>query len=308
VGTMTGTDRVGFATLVRVANGDVAGHFSTETTTYSLLKIPDGTLQLRANYWNDIQEETEEERGSSASNDLPSVHLLDAEVFVKPDNSGETTTSKGDGTAIEGQGGRLLRTDRQLAGNPVVVDLLVLITNRAMCEYAGLSAGCAFSVTNRGPIETRIPLLQSETNSAMQEVGADAEIRVVDIIYLGYDYDGDVSAATLELMGDDVNLQQWRNDAGADLVTMIAGGSGGIARINGFQSVTGIWNFDYFTFTHEVSLLFWKSECLMFRYFSKLNLCLFVRKSWAITSVADTIARIPTSTIHTHMVCRFLVC
>jgi len=254
-GTMTEADRVGFATLVRIANGDVAGQFSTETTTYSLVKVPDGTLQLRSQHWIDIPEEEQEEE-ASGSMDLPSVDLLTAEVSIQPDLSGETTTSEGEGTALEGPGGgRMLRGDRKLTNDAVVVDVLVLITNRAMCEYAGLSHGCSsYSEANRLPIESRIPLLQSETNSAMQGVGVNVEIRIVDIKYLKSDYDGDVSSETLNLIGDDVNIQAWRDEAGADLVAMITGGSGGIARVNSFQSVTGFKNFNSFTFTHEVSL------------------------------------------------------
>lgn len=254
-GTITESDRVGFATLVRIANGDVAGHFSTETTTYSLLNVPDGTLQIRAENWADFPEE-EEEEGSSASLDLPSIDAFTAEVSVEPDTSGETTTSKGKGTAIEGPNGRMLRTGdgRKLPHALEVIDVLVLITNRAMCEYAGLSYGCAYSDSIRSPIESRLSLLQSETNSAMQGVGANVKIRIVGIKFLGDDFDGYANSGTLSYIGDDVNVQAWRDELGADLVAIITGGGGGMARVNGFQSATGYRNFNVFTFTHEVSL------------------------------------------------------
>lgn len=98
------------------------------------------------------------------------------------------------------------------------MDLLIIVTNRAMCEHAGLSVGCEANDANKAAIQGELPVLASQTNSAMQSVGVAAEIRIVRTIYLQPGYDGRPNRETLEVIRTNSDIQQWRDDAGADLV------------------------------------------------------------------------------------------
>ena len=55
-GVIADTGRVGFVMLVRDASGDVVGTFTTETATYELIKLLDGSLYVIATYWVDLKQ------------------------------------------------------------------------------------------------------------------------------------------------------------------------------------------------------------------------------------------------------------
>jgi hypothetical protein len=256
-GAIMETGRLGFATLVQMENGDVAGTFSTESDTYSLTQTPDGSFQVQIRQWKDDMGSGTTEKGptrpGSSVRTKAATAPLEAKMFVHQDTNGTTTSSGGNDTVLHGPS-RNLRRNLQ-ANN--VIDVLVIITNRAMCEFAGRSYGCDLTVQNRAPIEARIPVIQSETNRAMQSVGVAAEIRVVDIIHLAPGYDGRPNRGTLNVIRHNSNVQQWRNEAKADLVAMITGEDptgqfGGIAYRNSHESATSHKALQNFAWTHEI--------------------------------------------------------
>jgi hypothetical protein len=264
-GVILGKGHVGFATLVRRPNGKISGTFSTGEAAFSLNNLADGTIQVRKRLWQDaletggLDDNTEEDTQLT----LPALkHAgksseLKAAAFVKLDISGTTKTSIGEGsTAIVSNNKRMLRTEdgrRNLKSGPII-DVLVLITNRAMCESAGHSFGCQATETNREALEAQIPLLQTQSTNAMQGVGVSAEIRIVGVVHLDSSYDYFPGPTAANVIRTDPNIQKWRDDFGADLVAMITGrgGSyGGWAYYNSFASTASYTQLSYYTFTHE---------------------------------------------------------
>lgn len=258
-GALMDKGRVGFATLVQMANGFVAGTFTTETNTYSLVQMPDGTLQVQVKEWKDAMEggSTHEEQREPLNHVKSAKPVsISAAMSVHPaTHVTKSVSSQGEATAIQGPN-RNLR--RNLQANSVI-DVLVIVTDRARCEHAGLSPGCAFTDSNTAAIASKIPVIESQTNTAMQGVDVAAEIRIVEVIYLAPGYDGRPNGNTLEDFERYPIIGQWRNEAGADLVAMItgddpAGQAGGIAYLNSYQSVTSHTQLQFNAFTHEVRI------------------------------------------------------
>ena len=139
------------------------------------------------------------------------------------------------------------------------VDILVVVTNRAMCEYAGLDAGCPLTDENRAPMESALAIAQEQTNDAMSSVGIPVETRIVGFSFLEGTFDGKPNTDTLNVLLTDSNVAQWRKDAGADLVAMITGfdpNTCGIAYLNMHVSATSYACFGSYTFTHELGHCF----------------------------------------------------
>ena len=277
-GAIAETGRVGFATLVRDATGDIVGTFTTELATYELIKMPDGNLHVRAIYWKDIKESVDGEEDDGSF--LPKIASsgtttgMTSVASFRPDHSGTVTSSAGEGGTRKLYSNRkLLRSggERNLQGN-VMIDVLVLVTNRAMCEFAGLSYGCELNDSNAAPINQRIPVLQAETNNAMQGVGVAVEVRIVQVVHLAPDFDGRPTGDTLNVLRDDANVQQWRNDVGADLVAILTGSNDpnpdgseilGIGSINGPESATSALRLSSYSFTHELGHNIGKSRVFL---------------------------------------------
>jgi len=294
---------VGFATLVRRANGKISGTFSTDEAAYSLTNLADGTVQVRKSLWQDALESGDPDE-SEEDEHIPLAALkavekdseIEAAVFVKPDISGSVKTSIGEGFAAVGpnnnsklRGGK----GRSLQSGPVI-DVLVLITNRAMCESAGQKYGCQATETNREPLESKIPLLQSQSTNAIQSVGVSAEIRIVGVIHLESSYDYFPGPAAAKVIRTDPSIQKWRDDYGADLVAMITGpgGSyGGWAYYNSFASTSSYTQMPYYTFTHERTCLL-QQQCVCFTRSLLIIMLSFVSHwKWATTLVAITIGK-----------------
>jgi len=296
---------VGFATLVRRANGKISGTFSADEAAYSLTNLADGTLQVRKSLWRDALESGDPDDESEEDEHIPLAALkavekdseIEAAVFVKPDISGSVRTSIGEGFAavVNPNNNRELRggKGRSLQSKPVI-DVLVLITNRAMCESAGRKYGCQATETNREPLESKIPLLQSQSTNAIQSVGVSAEIRIVGVIHLEPSHDYFPGSAAANVIRTDSNIKQWRDDYGADLVAMITGpgGSyGGWAYYNSFASTSSYTQMPYYTFTHERTCLL-QQQCVCFTRSLLIIMLSFVSHwKWATTLVAITIGK-----------------
>ncbi len=199
--------------------------------------------------------EAPEDALESAFSTLPTIGLI-AVGTSYPDNSGAVTSSAGKAASLVGSITPMLRS-RELHTGPVV-DVLVIVTNRAMCQAASLAAGCAFTPANIKPIEDKIVLANQQTISAVQDVGVSLSFRIVRVVHLAALFDANPDAAALEILRFDSNIQTWRDEVGADLVAMLTGSlpsgfrAAGIAYLNRPESVTSIDYLSSYTFTHEL--------------------------------------------------------
>jgi hypothetical protein len=254
--------RVGFATFIQSPTGAFSGTFNNENTAYSLIQFADGTHQIRSTKWEDFLPEADALESSSTNTTVtPPQAVIRKALSVVPDMSG-TYVYSGTGPFVSQSdfGNRHLREDaeaRRLLVTKDIADVLVIITNRAMCEFAGRSKGCALTESNAEPIMNQIPILELDTNNAMLASGAtNVAIRIVEYIFLDADdYDAKPNVEALNVISDNPTIAQWREDAGADLVSIIGAAteSGcGIAYLNSFESVVGHECLDYYSFTHEL--------------------------------------------------------
>ena len=279
------SDRLGFATLMRGSNGTWTGSFTTEVAAYSVTTMPNGTTQVKKTMWQDFADVAGIIASSNASSQSNNTAATASTSETETDEamiSAEANLSVEASFFLPGYGGRLLTSsasdqatdhpelvpvpryrNRNLRGGQLsrslqqtsVADVLVLVTNAAMCQTAGMAAGCEFNEANSAPMQQRIALLQEQTNNAMQGVGAAAGISVVSVTYYAAGYEGNPDQATLDFIRNSADIQQRRRDVGADLVAMIVGsGDGycGLGYLNAAETVTRQSCLDSFAFTHEI--------------------------------------------------------
>lgn len=261
-------DGIGFATFVRPdgEGGQLSGTFTTGAASYSLVTFADGTTHVKVTAWSDFPDtDVELEVPDSVLTVAldENEDLSTGKVSVVPNNRGHFETEPWQQNP-ETEKKAPLHNRRVLRGGQAVnrtlqeineVDVLVIVTNRAMCEYAGLEAGCSPTEENRAPMESALAIAQEQTNEAMASVGIPVETRIVDIAFLEGTFDGRTSTGTLNVLLYDPNVNQWRRDAGADLVAMIVGFDPvvcGIAYLNTHVSATSYACFGSYTYTHEL--------------------------------------------------------
>jgi hypothetical protein len=254
-GAMTTGNRLGFATLLRSNDGTMSGTFTTEDAAFSVMTDPNGNLQMKMTPWTNFPNGSAIEESASSSNTTVDTGMAMESSVVPFVLNGTMVSEEVDTvrTALTGPSRRSLRHSRKLQANTARV--LLLVTNGAMCQYAGLQSGCEFTSDTSAPFGARVPLLEAEMNSAMQGVGVDAAIQIVQVMYLTAGFEGAPDQATLDLIRSDTTIAQWRSDAQADLVTMITGSNGnfcGIAYLNAPESSTRVDCLDAFTFSHEL--------------------------------------------------------
>lgn len=248
---------LGFATMVQAPDGTMSGSFTTDYAAFSVMTAEDGTSQMKMTLWADFPEEAE--TASSNSTDVTADVDFVVDTTVTPVTMIGSVASTDTDVArkeLYGPGGRFLRQSRNLQTTSVI-RVLVVVTNRAICEFSGLRSGCALSNRTRTAFDGKIPVLQEQTNSAMQGVGVDARIEIADVIYLAPGYDGGPDVTTLDVIRSNSVVAGWRQDSSADLVAFITGNdrSGqncGIAYVNSFESSTSHSCLDGFTFSHEL--------------------------------------------------------
>jgi len=258
-------DGIGFATFVRpdYEGGRLSGTFTTGAASYSLITFADGSTHVKATSWGDFPDTDVESEVPVSVRSFTleeNEDLSTGKVSVVPNNRGHFSTEpwqqnsetekKGPHRALRGK--QAVNRTLQAMNE---VDVIVIVTNRAMCEYAGLQAGCSPTEENRAPMESALSIVQEQTNEAMSSVGIPVETRIVDIAFLEGTFDGRPSPGTLNVLFSDENVNQWRRDAGADLVAMITGVDPtvcGIAYLNTHVSATSYACFGSYTYTHEL--------------------------------------------------------
>ena len=264
-------DGIGFATFVQSAKGQMSGTFSTGRFSYSLITFADGSTNVQATSWSNFPDSEPEDPPSSAEivaqDANEDLHLGKVSVissghkrFVpEPWQQDPETKSKTEdlppNRALRGKQPGAHRTLQEI----IEVDVLVIVTNRAMCEYTGLKVGCSTTDENRAPVESALAIAQEQTNEAMSTVGIPVETRIVDIAFLEGTFDGRPTKKTLNVMLSDANIAKLRSDAGADLVVLVTGfdrKTCGIAYLNMHVSAISYTCFGSYTYTHELGHCF----------------------------------------------------
>lgn len=107
-------------------------------------------------------------------------------------------------------------------------------------------------------IDAEISELLDETNLALQHAAVSTEINLVRTLYLDDTYNYvtnretlNVSSSSLLTIAYDPDVQQARDESGADLVSLLTTGGGGIAFTPGVYSATGRNNFGVYTFVRN---------------------------------------------------------
>ena len=240
-GSISDSDRIGLATLIQKSDGNVAGIFSTETSAFMLSTMPEGTLELKETFWADdfddsvVDDEVEPE--NYITGDAVEEETFSSAMVIDSLMSEASTTSWGNGAGVSGGESRSLRDGNRNLQSLTNVDVLILITNRAMCGAARLPAGCTLNARNRAPIEGMVKVVEEQTNTAMQAVGVRTAIRFVRTVHLSNGYDGRPSRESLQDMRNSEAVSSWRAGAGADLIAMVTGDDpsgtvGGISYLN----------------------------------------------------------------------------
>jgi len=267
------------ATLVQMPSGAIAGSFRTATSAFMLMpEESGGRLRLQETYWADAMESgidddaaVANDEGATAADALDgrsNESMMPAAVSVVLPQSDDTTVSMGDGVVVAPDGDANNRNLRNRDLQSITtIDVLVIATNRAMCESARLSPGCALTASSRAPLESALRVVEAETTAGMQDVGVAVAVRFAQIMYLAAGgYDGRPSVSALDVLRNDPNVAQWRNDAGADLVALVTGEDpgrrvGGIAYLEMPQSVTSWTQLQYYAMVCTL-MCFWFIWCV----------------------------------------------
>jgi hypothetical protein len=246
-----------------------------------LTTLPDKRFVVTATAWADLPDEAPEEerqqqqqqqkqvapnpmlRSKTVAQDEVQDVDLSSSVSVSLDySSGERTESVGDSTVFSPTNERRQlqdssREEKELEDTiTTTIDVLVVVTNRAMCESAGLSANCPNTDGNRQPMVQRLNLVQEQTNAGFRDSGVSGvAIRIVEMRVLNEGFDGGPDGFTLDWLASNTEIESWRAAAGADLVSLITGRGTycGIARLRSPWSVTAYNCFGGYSFTHELA-------------------------------------------------------
>ena len=222
----TGADGPFLGIIVKRTDGTISGQFTTVTSTYDLFTDTEGLLLATSNGW-------------SESPLLPPTTTRSA---PRDDSIGALS-----GTLHQRPGAHQGDKDRQLqTGADTVIDVLVVVLNRATCEQgmlhpyflchappntpasfvALLEYPCDTSVAaNVGPIESKLSLIEAQANMAMQNSNIPVEFRMDRWVHVDPRFDQDTSARMADALAVDANMAFWRSQAGADLVIILTGSS-----------------------------------------------------------------------------------
>lgn len=184
--------------LIRVGQDRrLAGSVVTNKMVYSISTAPNGTVGVEATLADDFPEE-------------PDPH--------DPRNAEDRKIRRGRRL----QPSSLALTSRSLQDNGDTIDIMVIFTRKAMCAQAGLSSNCGNSAANRAPIEDRINLAITETNTAFVESGVKTQLRLVYAHFEPRLKDSDGFSRLLDTITYDATyIHNLRNQHGADLVALV---------------------------------------------------------------------------------------
>ena len=280
---------LGVATVVRQPNGDVFANFGTETSAYMLHKLQnmssssalvDG-YHVQESFWKDELEHEEDitgvpagGAGAGAGTGTVSNWVQEEEPTVFLAGSTNVPATVETKTFVSGKfpisfaakpTNRLRRRKQRLLqdtnttddGNDfITIDVLVLVTYRALCESAGITdlTACQLNDYTSANMEGKLAVAVAETNAGLMAADAATRIRISRIDYLGSgSFDGTPSTDTLEFLRTNPTVQQARSETRSDLVSIVtASGGSGLAYLNGFVLAVSHNYFPFYTFQHEL--------------------------------------------------------
>jgi hypothetical protein len=236
---------------------------STNTTIYDIGRLWNGTLSVKTMLLSEAKDGMGIEAPDKPLEPNVATSRFQVAGSIQPEYTSDTMeTSSGSQSLLQQYPIKEEKEDedrgRSLQSNSkVIVDVLVCVTNRAMCQVAGLNAGCAFSEANRKPVTDKIALAFEVTNQAMRGVGVPVEVRMVRVLYFA-NGDANPDGEALNFLRNDPVVQKQMRDVGADLVTMFTGSvpagfpAAGIAYLNAAESVNSVDYLSDYVFTHEI--------------------------------------------------------
>jgi hypothetical protein len=268
-----GGPKMAFATMVQSPDGLLAGSFTTDSATFSLMRAPDGTMQMKTSFWSDLAEE-----GVIVDESfLPAVVVNATKMILEAINIPTTLVGKVKSEIVDEISSVLTLTGstrflRELSSHRALqtqtastIRVLFIVTHRAQCENAGLSDGCTTTSDTQGAFSRRVPILVAQTSQAMQGVDVSAQIEAVGTIFLQAGFDVNADGDALAKIRTSPDVAAWRSEYSADLVAMITGGGGpycGIGQLNSYVTATSHTCLDGYTFTHELYVIFLMMVCL----------------------------------------------
>ena len=187
---------LGVATLVQQPNGDIFANFGTETSAFNLLKLSSLSevgeyYQIQETRWSDIGNESDEEAtmdtedtsgrsdpGQEPAEPSPTVFLAGSttvpgtvETFTAVKDSSVSPITTADSSNRNRQRLRK-RRDLQDTSNPeITIDVLVVVTFRAMCESSGQNDlnTCQLNDSSRSSMEGKLAVTVAETNTDLHQ-------------------------------------------------------------------------------------------------------------------------------------------
>ena len=287
-------DATQMATLLHDATPDDAvrgtamqaltGSFVTQEASFTLTTVSTGDMQIERKPWNMFPLSS----SSSSSSDAEEDDLVS--LLMEHDNNSNGTSSSSSTTTdtmlftnwtagIIHRGGpmyaplpvrrrRRRRLDEDDDEDVHTVDLLVIVTRRAACEFnREEEEDCELVEETTEPMDRRLALSVSQTNTAFEYGDVNARLRLVETVYLASDFDGRAGIDTLRTMSRSRDVEGYRDDAGADLVMMVTGrhpDNCGIALLNTPLSAIGYDCFGAYTFSHEIGMCDCCCYCVLF--------------------------------------------
>jgi Metallo-peptidase family M12 len=266
-----------FALLMLFVDDDgtssLHGTVSTPSTVYAIVSLPDNSIVLRATNVSDFPDDSLPVNNKTYTTVASfvaissSMAVLTDALSAKPYPIISSDESIGSASSIlthsddTSQRRSLFRRidQRRLQNSTLFLDILIIVTNLAMCEYAGLKDGCDPTESNKLPILQKISLLQEEFNFAISSVGiVNVQLRVVGVRILPSALlEIYASTETLNYLRSDVTIQGWRNETSADMVLLLTGldpvsFACGRAVQGGSAAVVAVQCLETYSFTHEV--------------------------------------------------------
>lgn len=242
---------IGYATIVQDPGGEIGGFVSLDSMAYELIQIHDGSIRCVAVESSSLPQAVEDYRSTGlfsfleedTSDDIGEVPMLFQSRMADSTTSIEAANQ--DVTCEE--------VDDDLIA---VVDVLLVVTHDAMCQYAFQESPCDL-VTHRGAIDRLLALDEFNTNEAIQGVGVQVSVSYIDTVYIASGFRTPATTTTLDFVSFSTDIKERRELVGADLVAFIGtrdplGAICGIAQIGGVSSVTSVFCVGSGVLTHEL--------------------------------------------------------
>jgi Metallo-peptidase family M12B Reprolysin-like len=256
-------DRIGFCTIYEESGRIRSGSFSTEQAAYDLIYLDHiRQYEIRSTLWRDFlpNDFVSNPKFIGDRSEPTSSSVLGSYISIKPARDSFDWIYE-DGPALLKSSFTLKDrldddgTAASRATQNVTIDILILVSNSGMCEYAGVSAPCEATPQNIAPMQARIKIMVSQTNNALSTINV--QIRVVQVIYMtNNNWNPRVNYASSGELYDSEEIKALRITYSADLVAVITTHQNatfcGLGYLKHFLSISDQSCLSSFTFSHEI--------------------------------------------------------